>query len=118
MDEPASPAAPILHLISLGDWSEANEAGAITPPSLADEGFVHCSTEAQLPGVVNRFYADRTDMLALTLDPSALGDAELRWEAPAHPDGSPNTEADETLRFPHIYGPIPVAAVLHQRRIT
>lgn len=108
----------VLHLISTGDWAAAQPLGVIAPASLASEGFVHCSTELQLPGVVERYYSGRTDMLALTIDPNALGGAELRWEAPAHPDGSPNTEAEESQRYPHVYGPIPVPAVVDQQPIT
>lgn len=107
----------ILHLIGADDWAAAQRVGAIAPASLAEEGFVHCCTEAQLLGVVSRYYADRTDLVALTIDPEALGTAELKWEAPAHPDGSPNTEAEESLRYPHVYGPIPVAAVVDQHPI-
>lgn len=108
----------ILHLISAEDWGEARRLGAVAPASLAEEGFVHCCTAEQLLGVIERYYADRTDMLVLTVDPDALGDVELKWEAPAHPDGSPNTEAEEAQRYPHVYGPIPVAAVVDQHPIT
>lgn len=100
----------ILHLISAADWATAQQAGTIEPESLTTEGFVHCSTPAQLPGVIDRYYAERTDMLVLRLDPSALADT-VRWEAPAHPDGSANTAAEAAHLYPHVYGPIPVDAV-------
>lgn len=100
------------HLLSTSDWDRALEEGSVSPASLATEGFAHCSTAAQLPGVVERFYEDTTGLLAAEIDPSLLGAAELRWEAPAHPDGSPNTHAEEHERYPHVYGPVPVTAVV------
>jgi uncharacterized protein (DUF952 family) len=117
MAESSVPEHQILHLISSADWAAAQSLGVIAPPSLAEEGFVHCCTEAQLAGVLERYYAGRDDMLALTIDPTALGDADLKWEAPSHPDGSPNTEAEESQRYPHVYGPIPVAAVVSQHPV-
>lgn len=99
----------ILHIITAADWAAAQQAGQLAPVSLADEGFIHCSTRLQAPGVVARFYADFTDLLLLVIDGDAVD--ELRWEPPAHPDGS-LLEADEaTERFPHVYEPIPLDAV-------
>jgi len=109
---------PILHLISTDDWVAAQSSDQIAPESLATEGFVHCSTAAQIDGVVERYYSGRTDMLVLTVDPDALGAAELKWEAPAHPDGTPNTTAEQYERYPHVYGAIPVSAVIRQHPIT
>ncbi len=52
--------------------------------------------------MANSFYRDHPEpLLLLVLDPARLG-AEVRWEpAPGFADP-----------FPHIYGPIPAAAVL------
>lgn len=99
------------HVTTGDDWLAAQERGAVSPPSLGTEGFVHCSTAEQVDGVIERFYADVADLLVLTVDPALL-DAELRWEAPAHPDGSPVSSDEAVVRFPHVYGPIPVAAVV------
>jgi len=108
---------PVLHLIGDAEWKAAQAAGEVTSESLPIEGFVHCCTQQQLLGVVERYYADRTDLLVLSIDPELLGDVELKWEAPAHLDGSPNTEAEEAQRYPHVYGPIPVTAVVDQHPI-
>lgn len=108
----------VLHLISEADLATADATGVIAPDSLRTEGFVHCCTDQQVTGVISRFYAGRSDLWVLTLDAEALGDAELRWEAPAHPDGSPNNEAEAADRFPHVYGPIATDAVVDRRRIT
>ncbi len=91
---------PILHLAADADWA-ARTATHYAPAAFAAEGFVHCSTAEQLPGVVERYYRGRTDVRLLTIDPARL-DAPLLWE-------------DTTGRgedFPHVYGPIALAAVM------
>lgn len=35
---------PLLHICTREDWDAARSAGALTPPSLTDAGFVHLST--------------------------------------------------------------------------
>ncbi|MEP6481514.1 MAG: DUF952 domain-containing protein [Rhodoglobus sp.] len=68
--------------------------------SLAEVGFIHASSAEQLAGVAERFYRDDPeDLVVLELDEACLG-AEVRWE-----DGGGEL-------FPHIYGPIPPAAVV------
>lgn len=95
----------ILHLLTGAEWVEARAVGEVRPASLEGEGFVHCSTPEQLPGVVERFYRAEPDLVVLRID-ATRAPSELRWEPPAHPHPDP----DE--RFPHLYGPIPLDAVL------
>lgn len=98
-----SPPSPLLHLITGLEWRAALHAGAVTPPSLLTDGFVHLSRPDQVALPVNRLFAGRSDVLLLVLDPDRLG-AEVRWE--------PGVPTDpESMRFPHLYGPLPVAAV-------
>lgn len=101
----------ILHLIGAADWTSAQQRGVVDAESLATEGFIHCCTPAQLDGVVSRYYAGRGDLVVLSLDADRLGSA-VRWEAPAPPDGSAPTAATAADEFPHVYGPITLAAVL------
>ena len=114
-DDRLSPtgAAPVavLHLIGQADWAVAEGRGWIAAASLATEGFIHCCTPTQLAGVVDRFYADRDDLVVLRLDVDRLGPT-LRWEAPAPPDGSAPTAEELADAFPHVYGRIDAAAVL------
>ena len=107
----------IYHLIPADDWATAQASGVVAPESLATEGFVHNSRADQVPGVVERYYAGRDDMLLLSIDESLLG-LDVVWEAPAHPDGTPNTEAEEAQRYPHVYGPMPVSAVVEVAHLT
>jgi uncharacterized protein (DUF952 family) len=103
----------ILHLLPRTEF-DALTRPLYAPTSLAAEGFVHCTDDVEtLLGVANRFYRGvEGDVLVLDLDVDALG-AEVLWEAPAHLDGSPLL--DDEPRFPHVYGPIPVAAIIRTR---
>ena len=58
--------------------------------------------------VANKYYRGTSDMVLLNIDPAKLASA-LKFEPPAHIDGSPAL-AHEPL-FPHIYGPINLDAV-------
>jgi uncharacterized protein (DUF952 family) len=92
----------LYHLATEPEWATYREAGSIEPPSLAAEGFVHCSYGHQVPGTVERHFPGATDLLALEVDPVALGHAALVEE-----DSYGSGQA-----FPHVYGPIPAAAVV------
>ena len=94
--------APLLHLVTRDDWATAT-GEALVPPSLAQQGFVHLSTPAQVALPATRLFRGRTDVLLLVLDPEKLG-AEVRWE-PGLPGDPPD------MRFPHLYGALPLAAV-------
>jgi uncharacterized protein (DUF952 family) len=92
---------PLLHLVPAEVWAQACRAGEHRPPSLATEGFVHLSWPRQLAGTVARHYAGVAGLLVLVVDPERLADPVVEEEAPGVGD-----------RFPHLYGPLPVAAVV------
>jgi uncharacterized protein (DUF952 family) len=95
----------ILHLALPSDWRAAREAGEYRISTrgcgLDQIGFIHCSYPTQLVGVANRFYADLTELVVLHIEADLL-DAPVKLE-PATDDGGE--------LFPHVYGPIPTAAV-------
>jgi uncharacterized protein (DUF952 family) len=96
----------VLHIASPVDWDAARAAGAIRPASLESEGFVHCSTRAQLPATLARHFRGAGDLVLLVLDSAVLGDA-LRWD-----EGHPGEV------FPHVYAPIPLDAVTAVEHLT
>ena len=96
----AEPAGEILHIATPSEWAAATRTGQIAPPSLATEGFVHCSTRAQLAGTLDRHFAGAGPLVLLALDEAAIA-PDLRWE-----EGMPGE------RFPHVYAAIPVTAVV------
>jgi uncharacterized protein (DUF952 family) len=98
--------AVLFHLALAGDWTPTRASGgpyrrSTIGRSLEEEGFVHCSFAGQVAGVADRFYRGRDDVVLLEIDPARLG-AEVRVED--------LVGAGE--RFPHVYGPVPVAAVV------
>ena len=95
---------PLLHIISRDDWDRAGPLGAVVPASLASQGFVHLSTPQQVHLPADRLYSGREDLVLLHVDPTRLDDP-LRFEP-----GVP--EDPESMRFPHLYGPLPVDAVV------
>ena len=99
----------ILHLLSRESWAEAQAHGQLVAPSIATEGFAHCSTEHQMVDVANKYYSGANNMVLLNIDPSKLT-SQLKFEPPAHPDGSPALPHEPL--FPHIYGPINLGAVI------
>jgi uncharacterized protein (DUF952 family) len=94
----------ILHICTAAEWAAVPEDGEYRAPSLDTVGFVHCSDPGTAHLPAKALYAGRTDLVLLEIDPGRLG-VPLRWEAgvPAHPS---------EVRFPHVYGPIPRAAVV------
>jgi uncharacterized protein (DUF952 family)/ribosomal protein S18 acetylase RimI-like enzyme len=94
----------LLHLIGPAEWRRALSDGAVRPPSLASVGFVHLSTPDQVHLPAQALYPGRRDMVLLVVDPARLTDP-VRFEA-----GMPTDPA--SMRFPHLYGPLPVSAVV------
>jgi uncharacterized protein (DUF952 family) len=79
-------------------WQAAEQP--YEPASLADEGFVHCTDGAEeLAATANRYYADEHDeLLALVIDLDEVA-APIKIEDPRRV-------------YPHVYGPIPRAAIV------
>jgi uncharacterized protein (DUF952 family) len=102
MDDRTS--GPLLHLTTSAGWAAALDAGAVTPPSLAEVGFVHLSTPAQVHLPALRLFPGRKDVVVLVVDPARLSDP-VRFEP-----GVPGDPA--SMRFPHLYGPLPTTAVV------
>ncbi|MFC7332493.1 DUF952 domain-containing protein [Rhodocista pekingensis] len=92
---------PIFHMCRAGEWTDALARGAYAGSSqdVAD-GFIHFSTAAQLPESAARHRRGQPGLVLLTVDPVPLGDA-LKWE--------PSRGGQ---LFPHLYGALPVSAVL------
>ena len=59
----------ILHLLSREAWVEAQTLGQRVAPSVATEGFAHCSTEHQIVDVANKYFRRANNMVLLNIDP-------------------------------------------------
>lgn len=88
------------HLVPAETWTSRDPEAAYAAPSLAREGFIHCTDgPAAMVATANRHYSgDPRAFLVLTVDLDATG-------SPWHYD-------DAALLYPHVYGPIAPAAVL------
>ncbi len=105
--------APIYHVTTAAALRTQSAGDAYTPPSLAREGFVHCSaTPATLLAVARDYFDDATPpLLVLAIDPAVLS-AELRFEAPAPISGGGTAHLASGELFPHLYGPLDLRAVV------
>lgn len=91
----------IYHITTAGEWEAAKQQGSYEAPSLKEEGFIHCSQEEQVDGVLQRYFAGKKDLVLLTISTEKLK-SRLIYE------WSPSL----AQTFPHIYGPINVDAVI------
>ncbi|SOX53254.1 DUF952 domain-containing protein, partial [Mycobacterium ahvazicum] len=93
----------LVHLCGADEWSDARSRGEIRPDTAAGAEFIHLSAPAQVHLPANRLFRGRQDLVLLHIDPALL-DAPVRWE--------PGVPTDpEAMLFPHLYGPLPIAAV-------
>jgi uncharacterized protein (DUF952 family) len=95
----------LVHLCPTDDWSAAEVSGQLRPESLTSAGFVHLSTTEQVHLPANRLYRGREDLVLLHIDTSRL-DSPIRWELGVATD-------PESMLFPHLYGALPVGAVIN-----
>jgi len=98
----------IYHIAATADWERAVREGQYTMSTrgltLAEQGFIHASTAAQVALVANAFYQGEPDLLLLVVDPGLVA-PEIRYE---HVPG-------QARPYPHIYGPLNVTAVVEAR---
>lgn len=96
----------IYHVTTATEWKDAVDKGYYEAASLAIEGFIHCSTEIQVQGVLKRYFTGQQNLVKLTIDPSKLT-AELKYEL------APSVNEE----FPHVYGTINLEAVVKVEEI-
>lgn len=85
-------------------WREAERAGVFHgAPVDRRDGFIHFSTADQVGETAARHFTGAADLMLVAVDVVALGGA-LKWEVSRGGD-----------LFPHLYGALPLAAVLWAR---
>ena len=91
----------IYKVLRSGEWREAQQRGVFTgSPVDVRDGFIHFSTRDQLEETIARHVAGERDLVVLEVDPAALGE-KLTWEP-----------SRGGALFPHLYGELPLSAVL------
>jgi uncharacterized protein (DUF952 family) len=91
----------IFHITTLEEADAAARVHSYAPQAFADEGFIHCSYPHQIRAVANRRFAGRSDLVLLEIDPQRLSCRVV----------AENLEGG-TEQFPHIYGRLPISAVM------
>ncbi|NET60330.1 MAG: DUF952 domain-containing protein [Symploca sp. SIO2E6] len=97
----------IYHLASPARFQAQKVNGEYIPEQFSEEGFIHCSYPKQLLGVLSRYYQNTEELLLLVID---------RNKVPCDVIDE-NTHGGTNL-FPHIYGALPLAAVLRTYPLT
>ncbi len=93
--------ALIFHLTYKDAWEAARPTGEYAAPSLAEDGFIHCSKDIpQLLKVAARLYPGETGLMVLDVDLDKL-------TSPLKHEPSRSGEI-----YPHIYGMLNADAVV------
>lgn len=91
----------ILHITSKIEWEKAQELGVYTAPSLAKEGFIHCSLAKQVVAVANCNFKGQQGLVLLEISEDRL---------------KPRVKYEDLYNlhelYPHIYGPVNLDSVL------
>jgi uncharacterized protein (DUF952 family) len=95
----------LYRVLSLEDLA-ALERDGVFRGSLDDlrDGFIHLSRAHQVSGTLEKHYAERADLVLLSVSADGLlhsREQRLEWETSRGGD-----------RFPHLYGTLPVSAVV------
>ena len=93
--------ALIFHIAHDADIARLADTREYRCASLESEGFIHCCSQQQLPGVTARYYADIDDVHLLIIAVERLPPALILE----------NTVGGDEL-FPHVYGPIAVDCII------
>ena len=85
----------ILHITRIQEWLAGRESGEYRPASLERDGFIHCSTPAQVVPVANNLFHGQRDLVLLCIERG-------RVRAPVRDEDC----YESGQLFPHIYGPL------------
>lgn len=91
----------LFHITTRDNWDQYKNSGNYQPESLETEGFIHCSTGSQLQDTANRLFGDKDEILLLVIDASMIRE-DVKYEK----------DSKTGNKFPHIYAPLSVNAVI------
>ena len=97
----------IYHVTTLKEWEAAKLKNEYTPVNYEQDGFIHCSIEKQIPGVLDRFYKGQTGLVKLKIEKEKVQRPVLFELA---------IDLDEL--FPHIYGALNLDSVVEVSTIS
>lgn len=91
----------IFHILPADEWQKAKENGVYKPNSLEAEGFIHCSTRAQVIQTANNYFKGQSNLMLLWIDAEKVH-FTIRYE----------DLMGEGKLFPHLYGQLNLDAVV------
>lgn len=91
----------IYHVTTKKEWELAQSQNEYKPKGYEQDGFIHCSTERQVAGVLERFYKGQTNLVKLKIEKAKV-DRPVLFEL----------AQDLNELFPHIYGPLNLNSVV------
>ena len=91
----------IYHVTTKKEWEQAKLNNEYMPFAYEQDGFIHCSIERQVPGVLDRFYKGQTELVKLKIEKAKVQRPVLFELA-----------QDLNELFPHIYGPLNLDSVV------
>jgi uncharacterized protein (DUF952 family) len=97
----------IYHVTTLKEWEAAKIKNEYKPVNFEQDGFIHCSVEKQIPGVLDRFYKGQTGLVKLKIEKEKVQRPVLFELA---------IDLDEL--FPHIYGVLNLDSVVEVTAIS
>ena len=88
-------------IFTAAQWAQFEADGVFhgAPVDLAD-GYIHLSAKDQLQGTLDKHFAGQDGLVIAEVDLAYLGET-IRWD-----------EARGGALFPHIYGPLPMGAIV------
>jgi uncharacterized protein (DUF952 family) len=91
-------------ILTADQWAQFQADGIFhgAPIDIAD-GYIHMSTADQLSETLSKHFTGQDNLTIATIDLTALG-PELKWEP-----------SRGGALFPHLYAPLPMAAVIDAR---
>ena len=97
----------VFKIVGAAEWRAAEVAGAFVGSEVdRADGFIHFSSAAQAPETAEKWFKGRKDLILVAIDAVALG-VKLKWE--------PSRGGD---LFPHLFGPLPMSAVVWSRPLS
>ena len=94
--------ATAFKILTADQWAQFQSDGMFhgAPVDLAD-GYIHLSAADQVQGTLDKHFAGQTGLVIAEIDLEMLDDL-VKWEV-----------SRGGALFPHVYGAIPMAAVVH-----
>ena len=92
-------------ILTADQWAQFRSSGMFhgAPVDLTD-GYIHLSAADQLQGTLDKHFVGQNGLVIAEVNLAALGET-VKWEV-----------SRGGALFPHIYGPLPMAAVLGVRQ--